>query len=164
MPDALVELFAYRFMQLSLAACLLASIGCGLIGALVVVPQYALEDVKPLVPSAHLIVPIGFNSADQHIERIRKLEQPSVIGVVSVSNGFLKTAVSLLASAVGRKHTICQALLPQDNPEAVRAADIIFCDSVAVRQMKGSKLVHYSLVAPSSLEYLSSAIASYQKT
>ena len=134
-----------------------------IIGALVVVPQYALEDVKPLVPSAHLIVPIGFNSADQHIERIRRLEQPSVIGVVSVSNGFLKTAVSLLASAVGRKHTICQALLPHDNPEAVRAADIIFCDSVAVRQMKGPKLVHYSLVAPSSLEYLSSAIASYQK-
>lgn len=37
MPDALAELFTYRFMQLSLAACLLASIGCGLIGALVVV-------------------------------------------------------------------------------------------------------------------------------
>lgn len=37
MPDVLVELFTYRFMQLSLAACMLASIGCGLIGALVVV-------------------------------------------------------------------------------------------------------------------------------
>ena len=134
------------------------------IGALVVVPQYALEDVKPLVPSAHLIVPIGFNSADQHIERIRKLEEPSVLAVVSVSNGFLKTAVSLLASAVGRKHSICQALLPHDNPDAVRGADIIFCDSVAVHHIKGPKVVHYKLVAPSSLEYLASAIASYQKT
>jgi DNA-binding transcriptional regulator YhcF (GntR family) len=134
-----------------------------IIGALVVVPQYGLEDVRPLVPSAHLIVPIGFNSADEHIERIRKLEHPSVIGVVSVSHGFLKTAVSLLASAVGRKHTICQALLPQDSADAVRAADIVFCDSVAHRQIKGSKVVHYRLIAPSSLEYLSSAIASYQK-
>ncbi len=134
------------------------------IGALVVVAQYAFEDVKPLVPSAHLTIPIGFNSADQHVERIRKLEQPSVIAVVSVSNGFLKTAVSLLASAVGRKHTICQVLLPHDDPDSARGADIIFCDSVAVRQMKGPKVVHYSLVASSSLDYMASAIASYQKS
>ena len=37
MPDVIIEIFSYRFMQLSLAACILASIGCGLIGALVVV-------------------------------------------------------------------------------------------------------------------------------
>ena len=37
MFDFLSELLSYRFMQLSLAACILASIGCGLMGALVVV-------------------------------------------------------------------------------------------------------------------------------
>jgi hypothetical protein len=45
----------------------------------------------------------------------------------------------------------------------VRAADIVFCDSVAHRQIKGPKVVHYRLIAPSSLEYLASAIASYQE-
>jgi hypothetical protein len=131
------------------------------IGALVVVPQYAYEDVRPLVPKAHLTIPIGFNSADQHVERIRKLQQPSVIAVVSVSNGFLKTAVSLLAAAVGRKHSLCQVLLPQDDLGVLRGADIIFCDSVAIRKVKSPKAVHYSLVAPSSLEYLASAAASF---
>jgi len=133
------------------------------IGALVVVPQYALEDVKPLVPKAHLTIPIGFNSADLHVERIRKLQQPSVIAVASVSHGFLKTAVSLLAAAVGRKHTLCQVLMPEDDLGVLRGADIIFCDSIAVRQLRGPKVVHYSLVAPSSLEYLAGAVASYQQ-
>jgi DNA-binding transcriptional regulator YhcF (GntR family) len=132
------------------------------IGALVVVPQYAFEDVRPLVPKAHLTIPIGFNSADQHIERIRKLQQPSVIAVVSVSNGFLKTAVSLLAAAVGRKHSLCQVLLPHDDLGVLRGADVIFCDSVAIRRVKNPRAVHYSLVAPSSLEYLASAAASFQ--
>jgi len=132
------------------------------IGALVVVPQYALEDVKPLVPKAHLTIPVGFNSADQHVERIRRLEEPSVIAVVSVSLGFLKTAVSLLAAAVGRKHSLCQVLLPDDDLGVLRGADVIFCDSVAVRQVKGPRVVHYRLIAPSSLEYLAGAVASYQ--
>jgi len=132
------------------------------IGALVVVPQYGLEDVKPLVPRAHLIIPIGFNSADLHVERIRQLAEPSVIAVVSVSHGFLKTAISLLAAAVGRKHTLCQILLPQDDLTALRGADIIFCDSVAIRQVKSPRAVHYHVVAPASLEYLASAAASYQ--
>jgi zinc transport system permease protein len=37
MIDFITTLFSYRFMQMALAACLLASIGCGLIGTLVVV-------------------------------------------------------------------------------------------------------------------------------
>ncbi len=132
------------------------------VGALVVVPQYALEDVQPLVPRAHLTIPVGFSGADNHVERIRQLQQPSVIAVVSVSQGFLKTAISLLASAVGRKHTLCQMLLPRDDLGALRGADIIFCDSVAMRQVKSPRVVHYRLLAPTSLEFLASAVASYQ--
>jgi DNA-binding transcriptional regulator YhcF (GntR family) len=133
------------------------------IGALVVVPQYAFEDVKPLVPKAHLTVPVGFNSADHYVERIRQLPQSSVIAVVSVSLGFLKTAISLLASAVGRKHSLCQVLLPQDDLGVLRSADVVFCDSVAIRQVKNPRAIHYKLVAASSLEYLASAVASYQQ-
>ncbi|MCH7697208.1 MAG: metal ABC transporter permease [Proteobacteria bacterium] len=39
MIDFIITLFSYRFMQYALLACLLASIGCGVIGTLVVVKR-----------------------------------------------------------------------------------------------------------------------------
>jgi len=108
------------------------------IGALVVAPQYAMEDVEPLVPSARLTLSIAFSSADEHVERIRKLEQPSVIAVVSISANLLRTA------------------------QALRGADVVFCDSVAIKEVKSSKAVRYRVIAPTSLEYLASAVKSFE--
>ncbi|MBI1982570.1 MAG: GntR family transcriptional regulator, partial [Acidobacteria bacterium] len=48
------------------------------IGALVVVPQYAIEDVEPLVPKDRFTISVAFSSADEHVERIRRLKEPSV--------------------------------------------------------------------------------------
>jgi DNA-binding transcriptional regulator YhcF (GntR family) len=53
----------------------LAANGGLAIGALVVTPQYAIEDVKALVPDDRLTIPIAFSAADEHLERIRCLEQ-----------------------------------------------------------------------------------------
>ncbi len=133
------------------------------IGALVVAPQYGVEDVKALVPTDRLTIPIAFSAADGHLERIRRLEQASVVAVVSVSASFLKTAQSLLAPAVGRKHSLCQFLLPLEDPGALRGADVVFCDSIAMRQLRSAKTVHYRVVAPASLEYLKSAMESFQR-
>jgi DNA-binding transcriptional regulator YhcF (GntR family) len=127
------------------------------IGALVVTPRYALSDVKPLVPKDRPPVAVTFRAADEHVERIRKLAQPSVVAVVSVSQAFLTTARSLLAPAVGRKHTLAEYLLPLENSGVLRAADLVFCDSLARRSVKFSGAIHYRLLAPESLEYLSSA-------
>ena len=132
------------------------------IGAILVVPQYGLEDVRPLVPKDRFTVSIAFSSADEHVERIRCLEQPSVIGVVSVSSSFLKTARSLLAPALARRHSLREFLLPIGDPKALNGFDIIFCDSVALAEVKNPKAVHYRLVAPASLEYLSGALESFQ--
>lgn len=132
------------------------------LGAIVVVPQYGIEDVQPLVPKDRFTFSIAFSSADEHVERIRRLKQPSVIGVVSVSASFLKTARSLLAPALGRRHSLCEFLLPLKDQESLRAPDVIFCDSIALSEVKKSKAVHYRLVAPASLEYLASALASFQ--
>jgi GntR family transcriptional regulator len=132
------------------------------IGALVVVPQYAIEDVQPLVPKDRLTISIGFSSAGEHVERIRQLKTPSVISVVSVSASFLKTARSLLAPALGRRHSLCEFLLPLKDLSALRGADVIFCDSIALAQVKSPRAVHYRLVAPASLEYLASALESFQ--
>lgn len=133
------------------------------IGALVVAPQYAIEDVKTVVPKDRLTISIAFSSADEHLERLRSLEQPSVIAVVSVSASFLKTAQSLLAPAVGRRHSLCQFLLPVADPGTWRGADVIFCDSIAMQQVASPKAVQYRAVAPASLEYLASAMASFQR-
>lgn len=132
------------------------------IGALVVVPQYAIEDVEPLVPKDRFTISVAFSSADEHVERIRRLKEPSVIGVVSVSANFLKTARSLLAPALGRRHSLCEFLLPLKDPDSLRGADMIFCDSIALAQVQNSKAVHYRLVASASLEYLASALDSFQ--
>jgi DNA-binding transcriptional regulator YhcF (GntR family) len=132
------------------------------IGAIVVVPQYAIEDVQPLVPKDRLTISIGFSSADEHVERIHSLKEPSVVGVVSVSANFLKTAQSLLAPALARRHSLCEFLLPLKDQAALRGVDVIFCDSIALAQVKSSKAVHYRLVAPASLEYLASALESFQ--
>ncbi len=127
------------------------------IGAMVVTPKYALSDVKPLVPKDRPPVSVTFCAADEHVEKIRKLREPSVIGVVSVSQAFLTTARSLLASAIGRTHTLAEYLLPLENAGVLKAADLVFCDSLALGAVKRSGAVHYRLLAPESLEYLADA-------
>lgn len=127
------------------------------IGALVVTPRYALSDVKPLVPKDRPPVPVTFCAADEHVERIHQLGQPSMVAVVSVSQAFLTTARSLLASALGRQHTLAEYLLPLEKPGVLRAADLVFCDSLARRSVKIAGSIHYRLLAPESLEYLSNA-------
>ena len=87
----------------------------------------------------------------------------SVVAVVSVSSVFLKTARGLLAPALERRHTLCEYLIPLEKPSALRAADLVFCDSIASEQVKRPRSFTYRLIAPSSLEYVTTAMESYQK-
>jgi hypothetical protein len=89
---------------------------------------------------------------------IRKRRQPSVVAVVSVSEGFLQTARSVLATATGRHHVLLEFLLPLSDPKALAAADVVFADSMAVRVVKHRGVVPYRLIAPGSLSYLASAL------
>ena len=122
------------------------------IGALLVVPHYALTDVEPLGPRDRPAVPLVFSLADEHVERIRKLKQPSVVAVVSVSESFRTAAQSLLAPATRRLHTLMGVAWPLESPNAVRAADIVFSDSIAFRELKGPKCFQYHLISPASIE------------
>lgn len=128
------------------------------IGALVVTPQYALGDVKLLVPKDRPPMAVSFSIADELVERIRALQEPSVIAVVSVSQAVLSTARGLLASVVGRRHTLVEYLHPLESPEALRAADLVLCDSLARRSVKARNCVPYRLVEAASLAYLGSSI------
>jgi DNA-binding transcriptional regulator YhcF (GntR family) len=122
------------------------------IGALVVTPRYALSDVEPLGPHDRPVVPLSFCGADEHVERIRKLKQPSVVAVVSVSEAFRTTAQSLIAPATRRLHTMMGVAWPLDSPAAVRGADLVFADSIARRELKRPNCFHYRLISPSSIE------------
>lgn len=133
------------------------------LGALPVTPQYAIDDTEPLIPKERPAVPMAFCDADEHVQMLHKLREPSVIAVVSVSQYLLQAAQGLLASAIGRRHTLTPYLLPLESSKALTGADVILCDSVALREVKSPKRVHYRLSAPASMQYLSNAMQSYQE-
>lgn len=127
------------------------------IGAQVTTPDYALADVEPLVPKQRPPVSLTFSTADNSVELVRGLRDPSVISVVSVSELLLKTARSL-TSALGRRHEVQEILyLPGDKPD-LRAVDIAFCDSLVVSQIRCRRKVQYHLVAPDCLKYLAGTL------
>ena len=136
---------------------LAANPGLG-IGALAVAAQYAIPDVNPLLPKDRPAISLEFGAADEQVDMIRKRREPSVMAVVSVSAGFLQTASRVLATAAGRRHVLQEFLLPLADPKALAAADMVFADSIAVREVKHRSIVPYRLIAPASLSYLASAL------
>ncbi len=133
------------------------------IGALVVAPHYSITYVDALLPKDRPAIGIAFSAADEQVKMVRKLHEPSVIAVASVSSVFLNTARGVLAPALERRHTLSEHLVPLEKPSALRAADLVFCDSIAFEQVKHPRSLAYRLIAPSSLEYVTTAMESYQK-
>lgn len=132
------------------------------IGALTVAGQFLIGEVDALVPKSVPAIPLIYAAADEHLERLRKLVQPSVIAVVSVSAAFLKTARGLLAPALGRRHEVLELAFPLNDAKAVQAADLVFADSVARPRIKHPKIFQCRLIAPASLDYVRTAMMSYQ--
>jgi GntR family transcriptional regulator len=129
------------------------------IGAQAVAAHYAIGDVNPLVPKDRPAIPLDFSAADEQVNLIRLRREASVVAVVSVSESFLQTARSVLASAAGRRHTLKEFKLPLPHPKTLAAADVVFADSIALREIRHRNIVHYRLIAPASLHYLASALA-----
>jgi DNA-binding transcriptional regulator YhcF (GntR family) len=132
------------------------------IGALAAVPEYAAADAVSLVPKDRPAVSISFSTADEHLKRVRQLRHPSVIVVISVSKVFLQTARGLLARELEGRHTMLELLLPLDSPDGLKAADLIFADSVALGTVQHPKAIHYRLISQDSLDYLATAMGSYR--
>jgi GntR family transcriptional regulator len=132
------------------------------IGALVITPQHAFRHVRPLVPKERTVVPVRYAPADKHLRIIRDLKEPSVIAVVSSSGLFLETARSILAPAIGNRHDLREIHIPMEDPGAARAADVIFCDSIAMKRIRSPKAIHYPLISTDSIEYVVTAVESYR--
>jgi DNA-binding transcriptional regulator YhcF (GntR family) len=136
---------------------LAASPGLG-IGALTVAAHYAIPDVNPLLPGNRPAIPLVFGAPDEQLDMIRQRRDPSILAVVSVSQGFLQTARSVISTAAGRRHVLQEFLLPLPGPGALAAVDVVFADSIAGREIQHPHLVPYRLIAPESLDYLASAL------
>lgn len=152
-------------LQLPVDGCSLTELAAqsGLaIGALTVAGRYLIGDVDRLVPKAVPAIALVFSAADEHLDLLRQLDHPSVVSVVSVSRVFLQTARSLLAPALGRHHVMTDFLFPPEDPKALRAADLVFADSIARSQVKHSQVFEYRLICSSSLDYVRTAMKSYQ--
>jgi len=128
------------------------------IGALAVAAQHAIAQVDALVPKNRPAIALRFASADKHIELIRSLRAPSVIGVASISEAFMQIARSLLAPALGQRHSLKEFFLSSSGRVDTKGVDVMFADSTACRLIRIPKATRYQLVAEESLEYLSNAI------
>ncbi|HEX5413575.1 MAG TPA: GntR family transcriptional regulator [Terriglobia bacterium] len=136
------------------------------IGALIATPQYALAEVERLAPKRLPAVALTFSNAAEYLDKIRKLREPSVVAVASVSPAFLATAHSLLAPAIGERHSLIECLTSPEDMDAagsrIGAADLVLCDAVACSLMQLGKSVLYKLINLASLDYLTSAMEAYQ--
>lgn len=130
------------------------------VGALVACPVRVLAEVASLLPKDRSPVPITYSVADDLVEVLQNLQEPSVIALVSVSHDVIETARGLLAPVIGQRHTIYGLVLPLKGPNDLDGADLIFCDSIARRQLKVGKSIHYRLVSAASLELLSQSMKS----
>ena len=133
------------------------------VGAQVFAPNHIIGELRSRVPQSRPSVSITYSGADQHLDLIRSLKKPSIIAAVSVSESLLKTARSLFAPAIGRRHTFREFLLPQSERIELRGIDVAFCDSLAMHTVSCRRKIHYHLVALSCFEDLAIAVEPAQE-
>ncbi len=127
------------------------------IGAQVLAANHLVDDLKMLVPQSRPTIGLVYSQAAEHVDRIHKLKNPSIVAVVSVSESLLRTAKGLLAPAIGRKHTLNEILVMKDAPVNLDTLDLVFCDTVAVSMIRSRRKIHYRLIATACLEHLASS-------
>ncbi len=128
------------------------------VGAQVFAPNHIIGELNSRVPQSHPSISIIYSGADQHLDLIRNLKKPSIIAAVSVSESLPKTARSLFAPAIGRRHTFREFLIVQNEGIELRGIDVAFCDSLAMRRVSFRRKIHYCLVASSCFDDLAAAV------
>ena len=133
-----------------------------MLGGLVVCLPGAVQKIRQVMPQRKLPVPIeacSISDPGSYIDRVRRLKDPSLVAVVSVSRLFLERARGVLAPAIGDFHSVREYLLPAENADRLGAADLIFCDSVAYQQVKVPSKVHYQLIAEESFGHIAEMVS-----
>jgi DNA-binding transcriptional regulator YhcF (GntR family) len=128
------------------------------IGAQVFAPNHIIDRLESLVPHSRPAVSITYSQASDHVDLIRSLKRPSIIAAVSISESLLKTARSLFAPAIGRRHAFREYPLPQSGRLELTGTDVAFCDSLSMSAVNCRRKVQYRLVDPACLVDLVHAI------
>jgi len=131
------------------------------IGAQVLVANHLVEDIKPLVSPSRPALGIVYSRASEEVDLIRKLQNPSIVAVVSVSESLLKTARSFLAPELGDRHTLKEKLVAEDIPISLGAVDLAFCDSITISLVRSRHKARYRLIATGCLEYIAATLNQY---
>jgi GntR family transcriptional regulator len=131
------------------------------IGAQVLLANHLVETMKPFVSRSRPAIGIVYSQVSDQVDLIRKLQNPSIVAVVSVSELLLRTARSLLAPAVGRRHSFKEVLVVQDAPISLGPADLVFCDTITMHMVRSRRKVHYRLVASDCLEHIGASLIQY---
>ena len=129
------------------------------IGAQVLVANHLVEEIKPLVSRSRPAIGLVYSRAGEQVDLIRKLQNPSIVAVVSVSESLLKTARSILAPELGNRHTLNEVFVAQDIPISAGAADLVFCDSITLSIVRSRRKVHYQLIAADCLEHIAASLS-----
>jgi len=129
------------------------------IGAQVLGANHLMKELKPLVPRHRSPLGIVYSQATEQINLIRKLPNPSIVAVVSVSESLLRTARSLLAPAIARRHELNEVLMVEDAPLNLAAADVVICDAITTSMVRSRRKVTYQLIAPDCLEHLAASLS-----
>ena len=135
-----------------------------MIGALVVSPPGHIPKIAGLFPPERPAVPITYSSADPHLDLIRGLDRPSVIALVSISKYFLKTARAVLAPAAGRRHSMREYLLSENEEDLQGVADLVFCDLAAYRaarrQFTSARVIAHRMISDQCMDQIGSFLSS----
>lgn len=132
--------------------------------AQVATPEYNVEEVEPLLAKDRPAVFLTFSTADEPLDAIRSLREPSVVAMVSISEALLRTASGFLAPALGRRHSYREVLLSPMDKVDLRSVDVAICDSVAMSIATGTHRVHYRLLQRQCLEYLATAVGTLPRS
>ncbi len=124
------------------------------IGAQVLIANHLVQAMKPLVPSSRPALGVVYSLAAEHVDRINQLQEPSIVSLVSISEGLLRTAKSLFAPAIGKKHVLNEVLVTSENAPGVIDTDLAFCDTVTLGMVRSRSKVHYQLIADDCLSSL----------
>ena len=131
-------------------------------GALVLSPPGLNPDVAPALPRSATWLPILYSSASDHLERVKRLTQPSVIVVASVSAEFLRIARGVLSPLLGTSHTLVEYRVTDTDPEVPSGADLVFCDAIAFTLMRAldrrRNVIPYFLLAPAFARQIATVV------
>jgi DNA-binding transcriptional regulator YhcF (GntR family) len=130
------------------------------VGAQVFAPNHIIESLIPLIPQNRPAISITYSEVSEYLDLMRGLKNPSTIATVSSSESLLRTARSLFAPAIGRRHTFQEFLLHLGGHLELPGIDVVFCDTLAITAVSCRRKILYRLVDPACFEYLAIAFES----